>query len=385
MWAGRILCAALSRAPRGCRPQSALAQLRGILEEELEGIREAGTWKSERVITSRQGPRIHVDGVSGGILNFCANNYLGLSSHPEVIQAGLQALEEFGAGLSSVRFICGTQALLTPEDAVLSDELNHASIIDGIRLCKAHKYRYRHLDVADLEAKLQEAQKHRLRLVATDGAFSMDGDIAPLQDICRLASQYGALVFVDDCHATGFLGATGRGTDELLGVMDQVAIINSTLGKALGGASGGYTTGPGSLVSLLRQRARPYLFSNSLPPAVVGCASKALDLLMESNAIVQSMAAKTQRFRRKMEAAGFTISGANHPICPVMLGDAQLASCMADDMLKRGIFVIGFSYPVVPKGKARIRVQISAVHSEEDIDRCVEAFVEVGRLHGALP
>nr|XP_023487641.1 2-amino-3-ketobutyrate coenzyme A ligase, mitochondrial isoform X1 [Equus caballus]XP_023491074.1 2-amino-3-ketobutyrate coenzyme A ligase, mitochondrial isoform X1 [Equus caballus] len=441
MWAGRVLHAALSGGPRGRRAQSALAQLRGILEEELEGIRGAGTWKSERVITSRQGPRIHVDGVSGGILNFCANNYLGLSSHPEVIQAGLQALEEFGAGLSSVRFICGTQsihkdleakiaqfhqredailypscfdanaglfeALLTPEDAVLSDELNHASIIDGIRLCKAHKYRYRHLDMADLEAKLQEAQKHRLRLVATDGAFSMDGDIAPLQEICRLASRYGALVFVDECHATGFLGATGRGTDELLGVMDQVTIINSTLGKALGGASGacravslgslihvqgpggvsegGYTTGPGPLVSLLRQRARPYLFSNSLPPAVIGCASKALDLLMESNAIVQSMAAKTQRFRSKMEAAGFAISGAHHPICPVMLGDARLASCMADDMLKRGIFVIGFSYPVVPKGKARIRVQISAVHSEEDIDRCVEAFVEVGRLHGALP
>nr|XP_058936302.1 2-amino-3-ketobutyrate coenzyme A ligase, mitochondrial isoform X1 [Kogia breviceps] len=442
MWAGRVLRAALSRVPQGRRAQSALAQLRGILEEELEGIRGAGTWKSERVITSRQGPRIHVDGISGGILNFCANNYLGLSSHPEVIQAGLQALEEFGAGLSSVRFICGTQsihkdleakiarfhqredailypscfdanaglfeALLTPEDAVLSDELNHASIIDGIRLCKAHKYRYRHLDMADLEAKLQEAQKHRLRLVATDGAFSMDGDIAPLQEICCLASQYGALVFVDECHATGFLGATGRGTDELLGVMDQVTIINSTLGKALGGASGayrlvplgsphlpagpwkrlgegGYTTGPGSLVSLLRQRARPYLFSNSLPPAVVGCASKALDLLMESNAVVQSMAAKTQRFRSKMEAAGFTISGASHPICPVMLGDARLASCVADDMLKRGIFVIGFSYPVVPKGKARIRVQISAVHSEEDIDRCVEAFVEVGRLHGAVP
>uniref|UniRef100_A0A8C6CBB8 Glycine C-acetyltransferase n=1 Tax=Monodon monoceros TaxID=40151 RepID=A0A8C6CBB8_MONMO len=329
MWAGRVFRAALSGAPCGHRAQSALAQLRGILEEELEGIRGAGTWKSERVITSRQGPRIHVDGISGGILNFCANNYLGLSSHPEVIQAGLRALEEFGAGLSSVRFICGTQsihkdleakiarfhqredailypscfdanaglfeALLTPEDAVLSDELNHASIIDGIRLCKAHKYRYRHLDMADLEAKLQEAQKHRLRLVATDGAFSMDGDIAPLQEICCLASQYGALVFVDECHATGFLGATGRGTDELLGVMDQVTIINSTLGKALGGASGGYTTGPGSLVSLLRQRARPYLFSNSLPPAVVGCASKALDLLMESNAVIQSMAAKTQR------------------------------------------------------------------------------------------
>uniref|UniRef100_A0A2K6MPZ9 Glycine C-acetyltransferase n=1 Tax=Rhinopithecus bieti TaxID=61621 RepID=A0A2K6MPZ9_RHIBE len=264
------------------------------------------------------------------------------------------------------------EALLTPEDAVLSDELNHASIIDGIRLCKAHKYRYRHLDMADLEAKLQEAQKHRLRLVATDGAFSMDGDIAPLQEICRLASRYGALVFVDECHATGFLGPTGR--------WDHVAP------EAWGGASeGGYTTGPGPLVSLLRQRARPYLFSNSLPPAVVGCASKALDLLMESNTIVQSMAAKTQRFRSKMEAAGFTISGASHPICPVMLGDARLASRMADDMLKRGIFVIGFSYPVVPKGKARIRVQISAVHSEEDIDRCVEAFVEVGQLHGALP
>ncbi|XP_005261468.1 2-amino-3-ketobutyrate coenzyme A ligase, mitochondrial isoform X7 [Homo sapiens] len=433
MWPGNAWRAALFWVPRGRRAQSALAQLRGILEGELEGIRGAGTWKSERVITSRQGPHIRVDGVSGGILNFCANNYLGLSSHPEVIQAGLQALEEFGAGLSSVRFICGTQsihknleakiarfhqredailypscydanaglfeALLTPEDAVLSDELNHASIIDGIRLCKAHKYRYRHLDMADLEAKLQEAQKHRLRLVATDGAFSMDGDIAPLQEICCLASRYGALVFMDECHATGFLGPTGRGTDELLGVMDQVTIINSTLGKALGGASGGYTTGPGPLVSLLRQRARPYLFSNSLPPAVVGCASKALDLLMGSNTIVQSMAAKTQRcdsqqgrlgggetwFRSKMEAAGFTISGASHPICPVMLGDARLASRMADDMLKRGIFVIGFSYPVVPKGKARIRVQISAVHSEEDIDRCVEAFVEVGRLHGALP
>ncbi|XP_073738880.1 2-amino-3-ketobutyrate coenzyme A ligase, mitochondrial isoform X2 [Callorhinus ursinus] len=385
MWAGRVLHAALSAVPRGRRAQSALTQLRGVLEEELEAIREAGTWKSERVITSRQGPRIHVDGVSGGILNFCANNYLGLSSHPEVIQAGLQALEEFGAGLSSTRFICGTQALLTPQDAVLSDELNHASIIDGIRLCKAHKYCYCHLDMADLEAKLQEAQKHRLRLVATDGAFSMDGDIAPLREICHLASRYGALVFVDECHATGFLGATGRGTDELLGVMDQVTVINSTLGKALGGASGGYTTGPGPLVSLLRQRSRPYLFSNSLPPAVVGCASKALDLLMESNAIVQTMAAKTQRFRSKMEAAGFTILGARHPICPVMLGDARLASCMADDMLKRGIFVIGFSYPVVPRGKARIRVQISAVHSEEDIDRCVEAFVEVGRLHGALP
>ncbi|NXB31127.1 KBL protein, partial [Eulacestoma nigropectus] len=354
-----------------------------------------------------------------GIINFCANNYLGLSSHPEVIRAAVEALEKFGAGLSSVRFICGTQsihkdleekiarfhqredailyascfdanagifeALLTPEDAVLSDELNHASIIDGIRLCKANKYRYKHMDMQDLEAKLKEAQKHRLRLVATDGAFSMDGDIAPLREICQLAQKYNALVFIDECHATGFLGPNGRGTDELLGVMDKVTIINSTLGKALGGAAGGYTTGPKPLIDLLRQRSRPYLFSNSLPPAVVGCASKALDLLMESNAIAQSMAAKTQRFRSKMTAAGFTISGKDHPICPVMLGDARLASVMAEDMLNRGIYVIGFSYPVVPKGKARIRVQISAVHSDEDIDHCVEAFTEVGRKHGALP
>ncbi|XP_069855583.1 2-amino-3-ketobutyrate coenzyme A ligase, mitochondrial [Dipodomys merriami] len=420
MWAVGFWRAAAWAAPRGRRAHSALAQLSGILEAELEGIRGSGLWKDERVIASPQGSHIHVDGIPGGILNFCANNYLGLSSHPEVIQAGVQTLKDFGSGLSSTRFICGTQtihknleaklarfhkreaailfpscfdanagffeALLTPEDAVLSDELNHASIIDGIRLCKAHKYRYRHLDMADLEVKLQEAQKHRLRLVATDGVFSMDGDIAPLQDICRLASQYGALVFVDECHATGFLGPTGRGTDELLGVMDQVTVINSTLGKALGGAAGGYTTGPEALVSLLRQRARPYMFSNSLPPAVVGCASKALDLLMDDNStLIQSIAAKTHRFRSKMQAAGFTIAGADHPICPVMLGDARLASCMADDMLKRGIFVIGFSYPVVPKGKARIRVQISTVHTEEDIDRCVDAFVEVGRLHGVVP
>ncbi|XP_053111808.1 2-amino-3-ketobutyrate coenzyme A ligase, mitochondrial isoform X2 [Hemicordylus capensis] len=386
MWCSPVLRASLSLGHRSpSRAQSALAQLKHLLEEELEGIRGAGTWKSERVITSKQGPHIHVEGSQRDILNFCANNYLGLSSHPEVIRSGLDALEKYGAGLSSVRFICGTQVLLTPEDAILSDELNHASIIDGIRLCKANKYRYKHMDMRDLEAKLQDAQKYRLRLVATDGAFSMDGDVAPLKEICNLAQKYKAIVFVDECHATGFLGPTGRGTDELLGVMDQVTIINSTLGKALGGAAGGYTTGPKALVDLLRQRSRPYLFSNSLPPAVVGCASKALDLLMESNAIAQSMAAKTTRFRSKMAEAGFTISGNNHPICPVMLGDARLASMMADDMLKRGIYVIGFSYPVVPKGQARIRVQISAVHSEEDIDRCVEAFSEVGRKHGALP
>ncbi|XP_032635041.1 2-amino-3-ketobutyrate coenzyme A ligase, mitochondrial [Chelonoidis abingdonii] len=420
MWCSRLLSYPLSQGQcSSYRARTALAQLNRVLEAELESIRGAGTWKSERVITSKQGPRIHVEGSRGEILNFCANNYLGLSSHPEVIRSGLEALEKFGAGLSSVRFICGTQnihknleekisrfhqredailyascfdantgifeALLTPEDAVLSDELNHASIIDGIRLCKANKYRYKHMDMQDLEAKLLDTQKHRLRLVATDGAFSMDGDIAPLKEICSLAQKYQALVFIDECHATGFLGPNGRGTDELLGVMDQVDIVNSTLGKALGGAAGGYTTGPKALINLLRQRSRPYLFSNSLPPAVVGCASKALDLLMESNAITQSMVAKTKRFRSKMAAAGFSILGNDHPICPVMLGEARLASVMADDMLERGIYVIGFSYPVVPKGKARIRVQISAVHSEDDIDRCVEAFTEVGRKHGALP
>ncbi|KAF1396391.1 2-amino-3-ketobutyrate coenzyme A ligase, mitochondrial, partial [Spheniscus magellanicus] len=447
MWRGaavRVLRGGGAGSPRAASGE-AVAQLRRRLESELEDIRGAGTWKSERVIASRQGPHLRLAGggagaygtagralglfprcdaraslsLPAGILNFCANNYLGLSSHPEVIRAAVEALEKFGAGLSSVRFICGTQsihkdleekiarfhqredailyascfdanagifeALLTPEDAVLSDELNHASIIDGIRLCKANKYRYKHMDMQDLEAKLQDAQKHRLRLVATDGAFSMDGDIAPLREICQLAQKYDALVFIDECHATGFLGPNGRGTDELLGVMDKVTIINSTLGKALGGAAGGYTTGPKPLIDLLRQRSRPYLFSNSLPPAVVGCASKALDLLLESNAIAQSMAAKTQRFRSKMTAAGFTISGKDHPICPVMLGDARLAAVMAEDMLNRGIYVIGFSYPVVPKGKARIRVQISAVHSDEDIDRCVEAFTEVGRKHGALP
>uniref|UniRef100_A0A8C4SFR8 2-amino-3-ketobutyrate coenzyme A ligase, mitochondrial n=1 Tax=Erpetoichthys calabaricus TaxID=27687 RepID=A0A8C4SFR8_ERPCA len=389
-----------------------------ILSARASKHQGAGTWKNERIITSKQGPHITVQGSREDTLNFCANNYLGLSSHPAVIAAGIAALRDYGAGLSSVRFICGTQdlhknleqkiaefhqrddailyascfdanagifeVLLTPEDAILSDELNHASIIDGIRLCKANKYRYRHLDLTDLENKLKDAQKHRLRLIATDGVFSMDGDIAPLKEICDLAEKYNAMVFIDECHATGFMGPTGRGTDELLGVMDRVAIINSTLGKALGGAAGGYTVGPQALIDLLRQRSRPYLFSNTLPPPVVGSATKALELLMASAEIAQSMAAKTKRFRSEMQAAGFTIGGADHPICPVMLGDARLASLMADDMLKKGIYVIGFSYPVVPKGKARIRVQISAAHSNEDIDRCVDSFREVGRKHGVV-
>ncbi|XP_069763688.1 2-amino-3-ketobutyrate coenzyme A ligase, mitochondrial [Narcine bancroftii] len=414
LWGPRL---GLERLPgRVC---SALAQLHAVLEAELERIRGAGTWKGERVITSRQGAHITVQGRGGEILNFFANNYLGLSSHSAVMQSGIEALEQYGAGLSSVRFICGTQdlhknleakiakfhqredailyascfdanagifeVLLSPEDALLSDELNHASIIDGVRLCKTNKYRYKHMDLDDLESKLKEAQKHRIKMIVTDGVFSMDGDVAPLKEICDLAEKYNALVFIDDCHATGFMGPNGRGTDELLGVMDRVHIVNSTLGKALGGAAGGYTTGPKAVVDLLRQRSRPYLFSNTLPPPVVGCASKALDLLMNSNAIAQTMASKTKRFRSQMTAAGFTIGGADHPICPVMLGDARLASTMADDMLQRGIYVIGFSYPVVPKGKARIRVQISASHSDRDIDQCVQAFLEVGRKHGVIP
>ncbi|KAM9392337.1 2-amino-3-ketobutyrate coenzyme A ligase, mitochondrial [Pholidichthys leucotaenia] len=407
-----------SSAPTLSRSYAAVSEARALLEGELDGIRAAGTWKAERIITSKQGPQISVDGSTGNMLNFCANNYLGLSSHPEVVQAGIDALKTHGAGLSSVRFICGTQdlhktlekklaefheredcilyascfdanaglfeVLLGPYDAVLSDELNHASIIDGIRLCRAKRLRYRHMDLGDLEIKLKEAQSSRMRLVVTDGVFSMDGDVAPLQGICDLAERYGAMVFIDECHATGFLGPRGRGTDELLGVMDRVHIINSTLGKALGGAAGGYTVGPKPLIDLLRQRSRPYLFSNALPPPVVGCATKAVELLLASNEIAQSMTAKTMRFRNKMTQAGFTIAGSNHPICPVMLGDARLASLMADDMLKLGVYVIGFSYPVVPKGKARIRVQISAAHTDEDIDRCVDAFFQTGRKHGVV-
>ncbi|XP_062388072.1 2-amino-3-ketobutyrate coenzyme A ligase, mitochondrial [Sardina pilchardus] len=405
-------------ATNSCRGYAAVAEARSVLENELDSIRAAGTWKGERVITSKQGPHIYVDGSRGDILNFCANNYLGLSSHPDVVKAGIEALQKYGAGLSSVRFICGTQdihkdletklaqfheredcilyascfdanaglfeVLLGPDDAVLSDELNHASIIDGIRLCRAKRMRYKHMDLNDLEVKLKEAQSSRMRLVVTDGVFSMDGDVAPLKGICDMAEKYGAMVFIDECHATGFLGPRGRGTDELLGVMDRVHIVNSTLGKALGGAAGGYTVGPKPLIDLLRQRSRPYLFSNSLPPPVVACATRAVELLLASNEIAQSMAAKTMRFRNAMTQAGFTISGSAHPICPVMLGDARLASLMADDMLKLGVYVIGFSFPVVPKGKARIRVQISAAHTDEDIDRTVNAFIQTGRKHGVI-
>lgn len=392
--------------------------LRGILDSQLSDIHQAGTWKDERVITTKQAPEIAVHGQTEKLLNFCANNYLGLSSHPEVIQAAKDALDMYGNGLSSVRFICGTQdlhkeleekisrfheredtilyaccfdanaglfeALMTPDDAILSDELNHASIIDGIRLSKAKKFRYKNKDMKDLEEKLKEAEGARMKLIVTDGVFSMDGKVAPLNELCDLAEKYGALTFIDECHATGFLGDTGRGTEEYLNCMGRVDIINSTLGKALGGGAGGYTTGPKQLIDLLRQKSRPYLFSNTLPPPVVGGASKVFDLLMNGSDLIKKVAENTKLFRKKMTAAGFHIIGDGHPITPVMLGDARLAVEFADGMLDRGIYVIGFTFPVVPKGQARIRVQISAAHSTEEIDRCVEAFIDVGKKKGVI-
>jgi len=396
----------------------AASSVRARLEQDLESIKQAGTWKSERVITSHQDVSINVQGSTSSILNFCANNYLGLSSHPDVIKAGVDALQSHGAGLSSVRFICGTQdihkdleekisrfherddsilyascfdanaglfeQLCGPEDVIISDELNHASIIDGIRLCKAKKYRYKHKDMHDLEQKLAESQDGRSRLIVTDGVFSMDGNVCPLPEIKALADKYEAMIFLDECHATGFFGSTGRGTEEFFGMKGSVDIINSTLGKALGGAAGGYTTASQPLVDLLRQRSRPYLFSNSLPPPVVACASQVFSMLLEDSSLVEKINRNTARFRKSMTEAGFLISGDDHAISPVMLGDAKLASDFADLMLQEGIYVIGFSFPVVPKGKARIRVQISAAHSEEDIDRTVAAFIKVGKQLGVI-
>ncbi len=355
------------------------------------------------------------------MLNMCANNYLGLSNHPTLVKAAQDTLATHGFGLSSVRFICGTQdihkqleasisafhgtddtilypscfdanaglfeALLTVEDAVLSDALNHASIIDGVRLCKAKRFRYQHVDMADLEAKLQEADAGgaRLKLIATDGVFSMDGTIAPLGDICALAKQYGAIVMVDECHASGFLGATGRGTEEYCGLAPgTVDIVNSTLGKALGGATGGYTSGRSEVIQLLRQKARPYLFSNTLAPPVVGASLEVFRMLGESTELRDRLAANTAHFRAGLAAAGFSVPEGDHPIVPIMLGDAKLAHRMADRMLELGVYVIGFSYPVVPKGKARIRVQVSAAHTTEELDRPLAAFVQAGKELGCL-
>ncbi|GLV40352.1 Glycine C-acetyltransferase [Carabus blaptoides fortunei] len=404
---------------RFCQFENAGQILRSVLRSEIESIKKAGTWKNERLITSPQHMSITVQGRKDKILNFCANNYLGLANNEQVVLAATETLKNYGAGLSSVRFICGTQnihkeleeklskfhgredtilyascfdanaglfeALLTPEDALFSDELNHASIIDGIRLCKAKKFRYKHRNMEELEKQLSENRDARLKLIVTDGVFSMDGNVAPLPDILKLAKKYKALTFVDDCHATGFFGKTGRGTEEYYNMLGSVDIINSTLGKALGGASGGYTTGPKELIDILRQRSRPYLFSNSLPPAVVAVGIKVIDMLMQSSSLSARVMTNTKRFRDRMTKVGFKISGENHPICPVMLGDAKLANIFADEMLSRGIYVIGFSFPVVPKEKARIRVQISAAHTEEEIDRACQAFIETGKKLGVIP
>ncbi len=377
--------------------------------ETLDEIRVRGLTKSERQIKTAQKARIEV--VQGGtVLNLCANNYLGLADHPEVIAAAHEALDRWGFGLASVRFICGTQSihkelesqishflsteetilysscfdangglfetLLSSEDAILSDELNHASIIDGIRLCKAKRFRYKNNDMSDLEAKLQEADAAgaRTKLISTDGVFSMDGTIADLKGICDLAEQYGAIVHFDDCHATGFLGKTGRGTHEHCGVVDRIDLTTGTLGKALGGASGGYTSGRKEFIELLRQRSRPYLFSNTLPPAIVGGAMKAIELASTSTVLRNKLESNTLWFREAMTSAQFEIPPGTHPITPIMLGDAKLASRMADRLLELGVYVIGFSFPVVPVGKARIRAQVSAAHTREDLEFAVKQF-----------
>jgi len=387
-------------------------KVQSILNTQLAEIRAGGLYKEERVIVS---PQQAATSVLGGqeVINFCANNYLGLSNNPRLISAASRTLEERGFGMSSVRFICGTldihmelearlseflgsddtilysscfdangglfETLLGPDDAVISDSLNHASIIDGIRLCKAQRFRYANSDMADLESKLQEAADARIRLIATDGVFSMDGYVARLQDICDLADRYEALVMVDDSHAVGFMGATGRGTHEHCGVMGRVDILTGTLGKALGGASGGYTSGRKEIVEMLRQRSRPYLFSNTLAPAVAGAAIEALAMLSETTELRDRLERNTRNFRERMSASGFEILEGEHPIVPIMLGDARLAGEMAARVLDEGIYVIGFSFPVVPRGQARIRVQISAAHTEEHLDRAVKAFEKVGR------
>ncbi|WP_410652530.1 glycine C-acetyltransferase [Amycolatopsis sp. cmx-4-54] len=381
--------------------------MRDDLKAGLAEIREAGLYKGERVI---QGPqRASVSVGDGDVLNFCANNYLGLADHPKLIKAAQEALDRWGFGMASVRFICGTQqphkeleaklseflgtedtilysscfdanaglfeTLLTDQDVIISDELNHASIIDGVRLCKAKRMRYRNREVADLEARLKEASGARYRMIATDGVFSMDGYLAPLDEICELAERYDALVMVDDSHAVGFTGPTGRGTSELFGVQDKVDVLTGTLGKALGGASGGYTSGRAEIVEMLRQRSRPYLFSNSLAPSITAAALTTLELLDSSSDLLGKLRANTELFRRRMTEAGFDLLPGEHPIIPVMIGDAAKAGKMADLLLDQGIYVIGFSYPVVPHGKARIRTQMSAAHSTEDVNRAVDAFV----------
>jgi glycine C-acetyltransferase len=392
------------------------------LTKEIQSIHDAGLYKSERIIMTPQGAEIEVKG-GKEVLNFCANNYLGLSSHPKVIEAAHKTLDERGYGMSSVRFICGTQdihkvleqkisaflqtddtllfaacfdanggvfePLLGTEDAIITDQLNHASVIDGIRLCKAQRFIYKHADMADLEEKLKETQGARYRMVVTDGVFSMDGDIAKLDEICELAEKYDTMVMIDDAHATGFIGKTGRGTPEYRGVMGKIDIITGTLGKALGGASGGFISGRKELIELYRQRSRPYLFSNTLAPAVVGASIAVFDLLSETTELRDKLEENTKYFREKMTEAGFEITPGIHPIVPIMLGkfenDAKLSQDMARDLLEEGIYVIGFYYPVVPRGHARIRVQLSAAHDRHHIDKAIEAFTKVGKKYNVIP
>ncbi len=384
------------------------------LQNELEAIKDAGLYKSERIITSSQDAVIKIS-TGEEVINFCANNYLGLSNNPKVIQAAKDTMNTHGYGMSSVRFICGTQdihkqleqkiadfyqtedtilyaaafdanggvfePLLSKEDAIISDSLNHASIIDGVRLCKAARYRYANNDMADLENQLIEANKqnHRFKIIVTDGVFSMDGIVAQLDKICDLADKYDAMVMVDECHAAGFIGKTGRGTVELKNVMDRVDIVTGTLGKALGGAMGGYTTGPKEIIEILRQRSRPYLFSNSLAPSIVGASLKVFEMIDTDTTLRDKLEENTNYFRNKMEEAGFDLVGADAAIVPVMLYDAKLSQDMANALLKEGIYVIGFFFPVVPKEKARIRVQLSAAHNKEHIDKAVTAFIKVGK------
>lgn len=392
-------------------------KFKAALQQEIQGIKEAGLYKEERIITTPQAAEIKTN-KGQEVINFCANNYLGLSSHPEVLKAAKSTLDTHGYGMSSVRFICGTQdnhktledklsaflgtedtilyaaafdanggvfePLFGSEDAIISDELNHASIIDGVRLCKAQRFRYKNCDMQDLEAQLIAAKDARFKIIVTDGSFSMDGAIAPLDKICDLADKYEALVMVDDSHSTGFIGKTGRGTHELHQVMDRVDIITSTLGKALGGASGGFTSGRKEIIELLRQRSRPYLFSNTLAPSIVGASIRVLDLLSETTDLRDKLEANTLYFREQMTSAGFDIKPGTHPIVPVMLYDAKLAQEFAAKMLDEGIYVIGFYFPVVPKGQARIRVQISAGHEREHLDKAIAAFTKVGKELGVI-
>ena len=387
-------------------------KIKNHLQKELQSIKDSGLYKEERIITSPQGADIKVS-TGNRVLNFCANNYLGLSSHPALIEAAKEALDSHGYGMSSVRFICGTtdlhktlekkisaffgtedtilyaacfdanggvfEPLLTSEDAIISDSLNHASIIDGVRLCKAQRYRYANADITDLEKQLKKAQDQRFRIIVTDGVFSMDGNVAPMDEICRLADKYDAMVMVDECHSAGVVGNTGRGVTELFNIRGQVDIITGTLGKAFGGAIGGFTTGKQEIIEMLRQRSRPYLFSNSLPPMIAAAGIKMYDMMSETNELQEKLHQNTAYFKDKIQKAGFDIKKTESAIVAIMLYDARLSQDFAAELLEKGIYVIGFYYPVVPKGQARIRVQLSAAHSRTDIDTALQAFTEIGK------